>query len=204
MPLSSFSRDSLSSSLLDRLREQDVEAWKRLTDLYGPIVYSWCRRAGLMPADAADATQEVFIAVSRAINTFRRDQPGNTFQGWIATIARNKIQDHFRRCATQPLAKGGSDVQQMLQNLEALDERSLSADAAPSAADRRALISRATQLVRAEFEERTWRAFWLTTVESRLPADAAEELGVSLNAVYKARSRVLRRLREELKGLLEQ
>jgi RNA polymerase sigma-70 factor (ECF subfamily) len=200
--LSSFSRDSLSSSLLDRLREQDVEAWRRLTDLYGPLVYSWCRRAGLMPADAADVMQEVFIAVSRAIKSFRRDLPGSTFHGWIATITRNKIQDHFRRCATQPLALGGSDVQQMLQNLEALDERSVSIDAAPSSADRRVLLGRATELVQAEFEERTWRAFWMTVVESRSPADAAEDLGISLNAVYKARSRVLRRLREELEGLL--
>jgi RNA polymerase sigma-70 factor (ECF subfamily) len=202
MPQSSISRDSLSSSLLDRLREQDVEAWKRLTDLYGPLVYSWCRRAGLTPTDAADVMQEVFIAVSRAIKTFRRDQPGSTFHGWMATITRNKIQDHFRRCATQPLAKGGSDAEQMLQNVAAIDERSISTDAAPSAADRRVLLARATELVRAEFEERTWRAFWLTTVESRLPADVADELGISLNAVYKARSRVLRRLREELEGLL--
>jgi RNA polymerase sigma-70 factor (ECF subfamily) len=201
MPPSSFSRDSLSSSLLDRLREQDVEAWQRLTDLYGPLVYSWCRRAGLMPADAADVMQEVFIAVSRAIKTFRRDLPGSTFHGWIATITRNKIQDHFRRCATQPLAKGGSDAQQMLHSLAAVDERSIST-ASPSAADRRVLLARATQLVRAEFEERTWRAFWMTTVENHLPADAADELGVSLNSVYKARSRVLRRLREELEGLL--
>ena len=201
MPLSSFSRDSLSSSLLDRLREQDLEAWQRLTDLYGPLVYSWCRRAGLAPADAADVVQEVFIAVSRAIKTFRRDLPGSTFRGWIATITRNKIQDHFRRCATQPMAKGGSDVQQMLQSLAAFEEHSVSTEA-QSAADRRILLSRAIELVRTEFEERTWRAFWLTTVENRLPVDAAEELGISLNAVYKACSRILRRLREELEGLL--
>jgi RNA polymerase sigma-70 factor (ECF subfamily) len=82
MPLCGFSRDSLSSSLLERLREKDVEAWKRLTDLYGPLVYSWCRRADLAPADAADVMQEVFIAVSRAIKTFRRDLRGGTFNGW--------------------------------------------------------------------------------------------------------------------------
>ena len=144
----------------------------------------------------------MFIAVSRAIKTFRRDLPGSTFHGWIATITRNKIQDHFRRGATQPLAQGGSDVQEMLQNMASLDERSVSMDAAPSSADRRVLLGRATELVRAEFEKRTWSAFWMTVVESRLPADAAEELGISLNAVYKARSRVLRRLREELEGFL--
>ena len=201
MPLSSFSRDSLSSSLLERLREQDVDAWKRLTDLYGPLVYSWSRRAGLTPADAADVVQEVFIGVSRGMKSFRRDLPGSSFHGWIATITRNKIQDHFRRRATRPLAKGGSDAQQMLQSLAALDEGNISTEA-QSAADRRILLSRAIELVRAEFEERTWRAFWLTTVESRLPVHAAEELQISLNAVYKARSRILRRLREELQGLL--
>jgi RNA polymerase sigma-70 factor (ECF subfamily) len=200
MPSSSHTRESLSSSLVDRLREQDAEAWRRLTELYGPLVYAWSRRAGLMPPDAADVMQEVFIAVSQAIKSFRLDLPGSTIHGWIATITRNKIQDHFRRCATQPLAKGGSDVQQLLHNLAALNDESGSCEH-PSAADRRILLGRVTQLVRAEFEDRTWRAFWLTTVEDMSPTEAALQLSISLNAVYKARSRVLRRLRDELDGL---
>jgi RNA polymerase sigma-70 factor (ECF subfamily) len=201
MPSSSPSRESLSSSLVERLREQDVEAWQRLTEVYGPLVYAWCRRAGLTPPDAADVVQEVFIAISRAIKSFRRDRPGSTFHGWIATITRNKIQDHFRRCATQPLAVGGSDVQQLLHNLAAMNDENGSCEL-PSAADRRILLGRVTQLVRAEFEDRTWQAFWLTTVDDVPSADAALRLSISVNAVYKARSRVLRRLREELEGLL--
>ena len=195
------SRDSLSSSLLERLRQEDGTAWTRLTDLYGPLVYAWSRRAGLVPADAADITQEVFVAVSRKIKTFRRDMPGSTFHGWIGTITRNKIRDHFRRCATQPLAKGGSDALRWMQDLADMDDDSVGSDR-PTTADRRALLERATQLVRAEFEERTWQAFWLTAVENRSPINAAQELSISVNAVYKARSRVLRRLRDELEGLL--
>jgi RNA polymerase sigma-70 factor (ECF subfamily) len=192
---------SLSSSLLDRLRHRDDAAWQRLTDLYGPAVYARCRRAGLSPADSADATQEVFVAVARAINSFRRDDPASTFRGWIFTITRNKIHDHFRKLATQPTATGGTDFHQRLQSFAAVDDFS-SSDIQTERDDRQAILGRAAELVRAEFEDATWRAFWLTAVAGRSPAEAAAELGVSVNAVYKSRSRVLRRLREELADLL--
>jgi RNA polymerase sigma-70 factor (ECF subfamily) len=56
-------------------------------------------------------------------------------------------------------------------------------------------------IMRGDFEERTWHAFWETAVEKRQAGDVAQTLGISLGAVYMAKSRVLRRLREELDGL---
>src|SRR5207253_3239494 len=99
-----------SLSLLARLRENDPEAWRRLVGLYGPLVLHWGRRAGLGGADAADLLQDVFRAVSGAIGRFRRDRPADTFRGWLWSIARNKLRDHFRDREKRPVATGGSEA----------------------------------------------------------------------------------------------
>ncbi|QDS97447.1 RNA polymerase sigma factor [Adhaeretor mobilis] len=196
------SSDTLSSTLLVRLRQQEPDAWLRLTKLFGPVVYGWCRGANLKPADAADVTQEVFRSVTMGLAKFRRDRPGDTFRGWISTIARNRIRDHFRRLANQPQVRGGTDFLQQVHNLPD-PEAEVSFDGHSSASvESRGVLQRTLDYVKAEFESNTWQAFLLTTVEQMSPADVAGKLGISVNAVYKAKSRVLRRLREELDGLV--
>jgi RNA polymerase sigma-70 factor (ECF subfamily) len=59
------------------------------------------------------------------------------------------------------------------------------------------------EMVRAEFENRTWDAFRRVAIEGQPSARVATDLGMSIEAVYQAKSRVLRRLRQELDGLLE-
>jgi RNA polymerase sigma-70 factor (ECF subfamily) len=202
MPTASRSAGSLSSSLLVRLRERDPEAWQRLTHLFGPVAYQWCRRAGLRPADAADVTQEIFRGVASGLARFHRDRPGDTFRGWLATIANNRLRDFYRRESRRPAGQGGTGFQLLLQNLPdptASDDGESASAAGP---ELRGVVRRALDLVRVEFEDATWAAFWRTAVDEAAPADVAAELGVSLNAVYKAKSRVLRRLRDELDGLV--
>jgi RNA polymerase sigma-70 factor (ECF subfamily) len=187
-----------SLSLLERLRGNDPEAWRRLVGLYGPLVLFWGRRAGLSEHDAADLLQDVFRSVTGAIVRFRRDRPGDSFRGWLWSIARNKLRDHFRDQQRGPVAEGGSEA--LAQFTQIPDEEPESAaDSEPS----RALLHRALELVRGGFEEPTWQAFWRTTVDGRSPADVAAELGLGLASVYQAKSRVLRRLREELGGLID-
>ena len=94
MPVHWQSSDGTSSDLLSRVRAQDPAAWERLADLYGPLVYYWCRRSGLQEADAADVVQNVFVAVASAIENYRR-QADATFRGWLWTVTRSKVQDHF-------------------------------------------------------------------------------------------------------------
>src|SRR4051812_12629786 len=89
-------QDSLASSLLLRLKSRDPDSWSKLTILYGPVVYDWCRRAGLQDQDAADVGQDVFQAVSSGLNDFRRERSGDTFRGWLWMITRNKLRDHWR------------------------------------------------------------------------------------------------------------
>jgi len=200
-----ISSNSISSTLLQRVRAKRPEAWERLVDLYGPSVYRWCRRAGLEPYDAADVVQEVFAAVTRSVDDFRRDRPDDSFTAWLATIARNKIRDHYRRQKARPRAAGGTAAQQQfleVPNPEVPDPE-VTDPIDPSELEQtdRLLSRRGLQLVRAEFENRTWEAFWRTTVDAHAPTDVADDLGMSVAAVYKAKSRVLRRLRQELDGL---
>jgi RNA polymerase sigma-70 factor (ECF subfamily) len=188
---------SVSSTLLERLKARRPEAWQRLVDLYGPLIYRWCRWSGVPAADAPDVVQEVFIAVATHITDFHRQQPGDSFSGWMRTITRNKVCDHFRRREWQPPAQGGTDAHAALLRIRQSQAPGLEN---PPGAD--AILPKALELVRAEFENRTWEAFWRAVIEGQSPAHVAEDLGMSVQAVYKAKSRVLRRLREELGELL--
>ena len=192
---------SVSSSLLARLRLQDSGAWSRFVDLFGPEVYLWCRQAGLQESDAADVGQEVFRTVAVKIDGFRRDRRGDTFRGWLWTITRNKLHDFWRRAAKQLAAAGGSEAQQRLAQLAAPNLSSVSDSAQPPATQQ--FVQRALAQVRANFEPRTWQAFWKTTVDQQPAQEVAAELGISPTAVYIAKSRVLRKLREELGELLD-
>src|SRR5262245_29378111 len=105
-------------SLLERVRANSPEAWRRLLDLYQPLVRFWCTRAGLRAEDAEDETQEVFAAAARSLPEFHRDRPGDTFRGWLRGITRNHILLFHRRNQGKPRAEGGSDNFAILQQVE--------------------------------------------------------------------------------------
>jgi RNA polymerase sigma-70 factor (ECF subfamily) len=184
-----------SPSLLERVKADDAAAWDRLIGLYAPLVYRWCRRAHLPEQEIADVFQDVFQAVATHIAAFRREGAADTFRGWLRTITRNKVRDHFRRIGREPGGAGGTEAQLLFARLP--DDRPDEGDPDEGSADR-GLFGRALELLRAEFEDRTWRAFWLTAVEDRAAGEVALELGMSPGAVRVAKSRVLRRLRQEL------
>ena len=186
---------STSATLIERVRRNDQVAWRRMVRLYGPLVYYWCRHCELQAADLADVFQEVFRAVASSINDFQHGSAGQTFRGWLRTITRNKLNDHFRQSRRVPLATGGSTANNRWQQFIEQDD-----DAAliPLADERRLLVHRALALLKTDFEERTWKAFWRTAVDGLPSAQVAEELGMTSAAVRKSKSRVLARLREEL------
>jgi RNA polymerase sigma-70 factor (ECF subfamily) len=188
-----------SLSLLRRVKENDGAAWSRFVNLYSPLVYSWCRRAGVPEADAPDVGQEVFAAVARAIGAFEPDPGRGTFRGWLWTVTQRKAREFARRRAGQPCAAGGNAAHTTFLELTA---RPL-AEAREEEAEAEALYRRAIEMVRAEFEDRTWVAFWRVTVHGARPAEVAADLGMTLPALYVAKSRVLARLREEFAGLVE-
>lgn len=184
-----------SLTLLERVRANEADAWSRLVHLYAPMIRYWCLRGGLQETDADDVVQEVCRSAMAGLPEFRRDRPGDTFRGWLRVITRNTLALHFRRTGRHPSAPGGSEAFARLHELA--DSRiDLPDDDSP--VELQGLYRRALELVRGEFEERTWQMFWLTVVEDRPPADVAAQFGVTAVAVRKAKSRVLRRLREEI------
>jgi RNA polymerase sigma-70 factor (ECF subfamily) len=187
---------STSLTLLERVRGRDGDAWQRLLHLYGPLVVRWCGHRGVRGQDADDVQQEVFQAVVAGLDNFRRDRPGDTFRGWLRVITRNKLLDHFRRRDKQPEAQGGTTANRQLHEVA---DQELPDD---TEEDLGALYHRALELVRSEFEDRTWEAFWRVAVGGQTPDVIAADLGVTPAAVRKAKSRVLLRLRQEIGDLI--
>lgn len=186
------SSGATSPSLLDLARAADPDGWVRLVRLYSPLVASWCRRFGLSSEDAADVTQDVWHAVTGAIGRFERERSG--FRAWLYTVARNKIHDHFRKVGKRPaLAEGGSAAHERLAELPDAEP-----DDDASAGDTVALLRRALEVVRRDFEPHTWEAFWALAIDGRTAAETATALGTTPDAVYQAKARVMRRLRETL------
>lgn len=185
-----------SLSLLIRAQLRDNTAWRRLVRLYSPLVCHWCQRDGVAHDDIDDLLQDIFTAVVSALPGFRRSESTGSFRGWLRTICRNKVID-YRRCRNHQVA---------VTDLENVDDRDLvspeSSAESVEATEERLLFLHALSLIQAEFPPHMWAAFWETSIAGRDPAELALELGVSRNTVYLARSRVLRRLREEFDDLL--
>ena len=189
---------STSVSLLQRVKRMEAPAWERLSALYGPIVYGWCRRSGIQESDAADCTQDVFRLVFQKIEQFQGGENGS-FRGWLWTITINQVRLHFRQAQNRTQAAGGSDARQMIAQLPDVN---FSEEEPDAEASRRRVIRRALELVKGDFSETTWASFERTTLQRQLYQHVAAELGMKENAVRQARFRVLRRLREELDGLI--
>ena len=151
---------------------------------------------GLDAHDAADVLQDVFARLSRAISSFDVDRTRGTFRGWLWTITRHKVLDWHRQTRRDLQGEGGSEA--ALRWAELADPFT---DSSTNALDRRectAVVRRALDQIRGDFQTRTWQAFWQSTVEQRSTDQVAGELRMSAAAVRQAKSRVLRRLRETL------
>lgn len=193
---------STSNSLLADARLSVPQAWERLVRLYSPLVASWCRRSGVAEQDVGDVLQEVFSAVANHLQSFRKDRETDTFRGWLRTITRNKVHDHFRRRATEPPAAGGSEASRRFQQVaDQNDPGELHELANDESADDLLvdeLLRKALASIRGEFHEATWKAFWGVVMEGRRAADVAADLDMKPGTVRVAKSRVLLRLRREL------
>jgi RNA polymerase sigma-70 factor (ECF subfamily) len=187
-----------SLSLLDRVRANDQTAWTRLATLYQPLVLFWCRRANCPAAEAEDVAQDVFASVASGLSGFRRDRPGDSFRGWLRGITRNQVLMYFRRNRGRPRPVGGSAALGQVQNLP-----DLLAELPGEEAEVGQVYRRAVEQVRGEFEQRTWEIFSRTVIDGLSPAAVADELHTTPAAVRQAKSRILRRLKQEMGEVLE-
>ena len=188
--------NTTSLTLLDRLaRGTDQQAWGRFVELYTPLLLAWCRRLGLSDADSADLMQTVFVALYEKLPEFRYD-PTRSFRAWLKTVLMNSWRNQARRQrAGTPHAQGSLDPDLIPDT----DPR-LQLDEAEY---RSHLVRRALVLMQENFEPSTARACWEFVVQDRPAKEVAEELGLTVNAVYLAKSRVLRHLRHELRWFLD-
>lgn len=248
-----------TASLLDRVRAQDVAAWRQLVELYGPLIGHWCRRAGLQTADVADVTQAVFMVVARQLPDFRQARPttnrslppksetgvgaadtplkptqtSGRFRSWLAVVTRRKLID-WRRAQRPDQAEGGSSAAGQLQrqvdpltvdplSLDSLDLSPPAAGVSYGEANAVAaevdvwevayrtdtelsdvwdgVVARALKQIQSGFQASTWLAFWRVVADGQSPTVVAEEMGLTAAAVRQAKSRVLRRLRQQLGDL---
>lgn len=179
-------------SLIVRLKDRrDREAWGEFLEIYGPLVHRLALAKGLQHADAEDVVQQVFGSVARAVERWRPDAERARFRTWLTAIARNAIVNALSRRAPDR-ATGDTAERELLAEF--------AADSAESqlllAESRREVFQWAARRVREEFEPQTWEAFWLTAVEGRDVADVAGAIHKRPGAIYAARSRVMRRLRQ--------
>ncbi|MCM2370487.1 RNA polymerase sigma factor [Aporhodopirellula aestuarii] len=187
---------STHRSLLDRARDGNDDGWRMLVQVYGPVVYGWIRRCGVQSADAADIMQETFLSASKSLAHFDAERTGATFRGWLWTIAKHKLRDRQRAEAREP-AQGNESIEKLAAEQWHLD------DADPPSEiddDLQSVRIRMLELLRTSIQPRTWQMFWRTAVDGCDPGDVADEMNVSRWTVYKARARVLQRLREEMCG----
>lgn len=197
------SSESTSTSLLKRVVKGDQEAWERFVAVYGGFIYARCRRAGVAPQDAADLVQDVLKRVSKSIANLRRDQPGQGLRQWLLTITRNVIVDHFRKSASEREALGLKVFPGFLDEFPSPADDDDDESATWSRMPESVLVLRRTlDSVKLHYEHKTWQAFWLTIVEGRETADVAEDLCLAPGTIRQAKHKILKRLREELSGLL--
>lgn len=192
---------STSASLLDRLRaDPHSPAWQRLVDLYQPLIRAWLHRHDVLAQDADDLVQEVLAVVVRRLPEFEHNQRIGAFRTWLRSITVNVVRDHWRNRKNRAKAPGGSDLQEVLAQLE--DPDSGLSRQWDQEHDRH-VTHRLLQMLKGDFEAKTWQAFTRVALDGTPAAEVAQELGLTTNAVFIAKSRVLARLRQEAAGLLE-
>lgn len=188
-------------TLLVRIRDaHDQEAWERFADLYAPLIYGFLRKRGLQDADAADLTQDVMRSVATAIQQLEYDKLRGLFRSWLFTIVQNKLVDHWRRAGIRERGAGDTGVQQELNEIPQSNTSDVSAEW--DADYQRQLFQYAASIVKPDFGDATWQAFWRTAVEGEAGKDVGEQLGLTVAAVYLAKSRVMARLKEQVRYLV--
>jgi RNA polymerase sigma-70 factor (ECF subfamily) len=190
-----------SLSLLDRARRQtDDESWNRLVGVYQPLLKSWLARYQVQSSDADDLVQEVLTVVFRELPAFEHNRRPGAFRSWLRTILVNRLRDFWRGRQYRPVTSDDAAIQRQLDELA--DENSELSGLWNRQHDE-LVMQRIIELVQPQFSEATWSAFSRQVMDGVGASDVAGELDMSIDSVYAAKSRVLRMLRQEARGLIE-
>ena len=190
-----------SVSLILRVADEgDIAAWEEFTEIYQPLVYRIAVSRGLQAADAHDLVQEVMTRVARSVSKWNPDADRGTFRGWISRIARNLIIDFLRHKNRLPRTADNSDFRMLIEQKPDDSAASCLFDLEYE----RQVFQLAARKIQSSFAEKTWQAFWRTSVENEPVASVAAELSITVGAVYIARSRVMSKLKSIVKKINQQ
>jgi RNA polymerase sigma-70 factor (ECF subfamily) len=188
------------ASLLVRLRDpRDADAWREFVDLYAPLIYYHARKRGLQDADAVDLSQEVISAVAGAVGRLEYDPSRRTFRSWLFTVVRRKLSNWRRAQRHRPRGSGDSATHRLLEQSPAAE--GTASDWEAEWQER--VYAWACEQVRGDVSAATWQAFWRTAIDGQPGKRVAADLGLSVAAVYHARSRVLARLKALVQSVQE-
>jgi len=180
-------------SLLLRIRDpQDSSSWQRFVDLYGPLVYRFCRQRGLQDADAAEVMQEVMLQVNRSMARFEYQPDQGRFRHWLGAVIRSKLSRFWRR-----------DQRGTHERIVEDDCQAVARDTQWNEEFNRHVLQLALDQIRRHFTEPTWRAFELVWMDGLPAGEVAEQLGEPLDRIYVAKSRVLKRLQAAVQELAD-
>lgn len=187
-----------SLTLLDRIQSDGSDQdWQLLEELYQPLLQAWAKRFQVQSDDITDLTQDVLVTVLRELPSFSHNGRPGAFRNWLRTILLNRVRNHWRQSKRQ---RAGEAVHQELQELE--DDKSVLSQLWAEEHDRY-LLQQLLKSVREDFSPQTWQAFQQTAIENKTPQQVAQELTISTNSVMVAKSRVLSKLREKARGMLD-
>lgn len=188
------------SSLIAQVQSpEDREAWDQFVLIYRPVIYRMARRRGMQDADAQDLVQTVLMRVAASIQRWEKTDPETKFRHWLRRVARNAMVSAFSR-QPKDAAAGGSETLDLLAEQPEIVEDVEQEIATESMREQ---YLRAAAVVKTDVDADTWRAFELTVVRGQSCDEVAALFGKSVGAVYAARSRVMRRLREQVQRLQE-
>lgn len=190
-----------SISMLQRLQQaDDPDTWNRLVALYAPLLRSWLQKYDVQATDTDDLMQEVLMAVSSDLPTFEHSGRPGAFRAWLRSMMVNRLRNFWRARGRRPLARGGSDLEHRLSQLD--DPASEMSQIWNQQHDLH-VAKQLLEMTKPNFTDETWTAFSRVAIQGHRPGTVAEELGISVNAVFIAKSRVLSRLRQEAAGLVD-
>jgi RNA polymerase sigma-70 factor, ECF subfamily len=187
-------------SLLLRARTGEQDAWKDLADLYRPLIIGWLNRQGVPAVDLEDLSQDVLLSVVKNLPTFEHSGHRGAFRAWLRTIVCSRTTDYWRAADASAPARGGSGATAALQQIADPDS---DLNRQWDEEHDRYVLDCLLDLVEAEFEPATLRAFRRLALDGAKGAEVAGELRLTVAAVYVAKSRVLKRIRQEAEGLID-
>ena len=185
--------DATRASLIIRLKDpQDVVAWDEFATIYSPVIYRVALKRGLQPVDAENLVQEVLASVANSVSKWLQRDDRGPFRAWLFTIARNESINLMTRRATRPLGHDGDTGADLLARVPARSELTQQLELEYN----RSIFQWAANQVQPSVDEKTWQAFWLTSVENKTVADVADELQIKSGQIYCARSRIMAKIKK--------